>query len=259
MEITATIDGRVNTTTKASIRRYLKLEDADCINSLPNTEIFEQLALMGYAFDYDKLTFQKGHFSPQWRFLIYTILHCLSPKKTASKQFSSNIATAIICLATNRTFNFSKMIFEGMLKNLNNRSKFLMYPRFIQIFLNKHKRHLLPHKRTYVALTLAQKLFGNMRMVSKGYTRVDILLFPTMLTAPELSPSKITSSPSLSPQTHPSTSQQPHTPPFMQTIHDTEEPATIPHDLFQLRVQSLGDDEGNLTLNELTILYTTLS
>ncbi|GJT05816.1 hypothetical protein Tco_0840278 [Tanacetum coccineum] len=45
----------------------------------------------------------------------------------------------------------------------------------------------------------------------------------------------------------------------MQTIHDTEEPATIPHDSSQPRVQSLGSDEGTLTLNELTILCTTLS
>ncbi|GJX40360.1 hypothetical protein Tco_0255350 [Tanacetum coccineum] len=181
------------------------------------------------------------------------------PKKTAWEQFSSNIATAIICLATNRTFNFSKMIFEGRVKNLDNRSKFLRYPRFIQIFLNKHKRHILPHKRTYVAPTLTQKLFSNMRRVSKGYTGVNIPLFPTMLTAPESSPSRITSSPSLSPQTHPSTSQQPPTPPFMQTIHDAEEPATMPHDSSQPRVQSLGSDEGSLTLNELTVLCTTLS
>ncbi|GJS61542.1 hypothetical protein Tco_0656326 [Tanacetum coccineum] len=56
----------------------------------------------------------KGHFSSQWKFFIHTILHCLSPKKTAWEQFSSNIATAIICLATNRTFNFSNLIFEAM-------------------------------------------------------------------------------------------------------------------------------------------------
>ncbi|GKA27590.1 hypothetical protein Tco_0713758 [Tanacetum coccineum] len=83
VEITATIDGQLKTITEASLRRHLKLEDADGISSLPNTKIFEQLALMGYASDSDKLTFQKGHFSPQWRFLIHTILHCLSPKKTA--------------------------------------------------------------------------------------------------------------------------------------------------------------------------------
>ncbi|GJW50435.1 hypothetical protein Tco_0091786 [Tanacetum coccineum] len=181
MEITATIDGRVKTVTEASIRRHLKLEDSDGISTLPNTEIFEQLALMRYVSNSDRLTFQKGHFSPQWRFLIHTILHCLSAKKTAWDQFSSNIATAIICLATNRTFNFSKLIFDGMVKNLDNQSKFLMYPRFIQIFLNKHKRQLLPHKRTYIAPTLTQKLFGNMRRISKGYNGVDIPLFPTML------------------------------------------------------------------------------
>ncbi|GKF23583.1 hypothetical protein Tco_0075905, partial [Tanacetum coccineum] len=47
MEITATIDGRVKTVTEASIRRHLKLEDSDGIITLPNTKIFEQLALLG--------------------------------------------------------------------------------------------------------------------------------------------------------------------------------------------------------------------
>ncbi|GJT78888.1 hypothetical protein Tco_1045613 [Tanacetum coccineum] len=78
MEITAIIDGRVKNVTEASIRRYLKLEDSDCISTLPNTKIFEQLALMGYVSNSDRLTFQKGHFSPQWRFLIHTILHGLT-------------------------------------------------------------------------------------------------------------------------------------------------------------------------------------
>ncbi|GKD91885.1 hypothetical protein Tco_1371722, partial [Tanacetum coccineum] len=83
VQITAIIDGKVKLVSEASIRRHLKLEDSDGINSLPNTEIFEQLALMGYVSNFDKLTFQKDHFSPQWRFLIHTILHCLSPKNTA--------------------------------------------------------------------------------------------------------------------------------------------------------------------------------
>ncbi|GJT53408.1 hypothetical protein Tco_0988462 [Tanacetum coccineum] len=89
------------------------------------------------------------------------------------EQFSGNTATAINLLQQQIDFTFSKMIFEGMLKNLDSRSKFLMYPRFSQIFLNKHKRHLLPHKRTYVAPTLTQKLFSNMRRVSKGYTEAS--------------------------------------------------------------------------------------
>ncbi|GJW25900.1 putative ribonuclease H-like domain-containing protein [Tanacetum coccineum] len=47
VEITATIDGQLKTITEASLRRHLKLEDADGISSLPNYEIFVQLALMG--------------------------------------------------------------------------------------------------------------------------------------------------------------------------------------------------------------------
>nr|GEW52077.1 hypothetical protein [Tanacetum cinerariifolium] len=40
-------DGKVKLVSKASIRRHLKLEDSDGISTFPNTEIFEQLALMG--------------------------------------------------------------------------------------------------------------------------------------------------------------------------------------------------------------------
>ncbi|GJS39511.1 hypothetical protein Tco_0564554 [Tanacetum coccineum] len=62
MEIIATIDGRVKTVTEASIKRHLKLEDSDGISTLPNTKILEQLALIGYVSNSDRLTFQKGTF-----------------------------------------------------------------------------------------------------------------------------------------------------------------------------------------------------
>ncbi|GJZ39910.1 putative ribonuclease H-like domain-containing protein [Tanacetum coccineum] len=83
VELIASIDGQEKTITKASLRRHLKLVDSYRLTYLLNSETFEQLALIGYETDYDKLTFQKGNFSPRWRFLIHTILHCLSPKKTA--------------------------------------------------------------------------------------------------------------------------------------------------------------------------------
>ncbi|GJX18430.1 hypothetical protein Tco_0221107 [Tanacetum coccineum] len=46
VELTATIDGQVKTITEASLRRHLKLEDNGGVTILPNSEIFEQLALM---------------------------------------------------------------------------------------------------------------------------------------------------------------------------------------------------------------------
>ncbi|GJT80414.1 putative ribonuclease H-like domain-containing protein [Tanacetum coccineum] len=57
MEITATIDGKVKVVSEASIRRHLKLEDSDGISTLPTSEIFEQLALMGCGTKSDKLNF----------------------------------------------------------------------------------------------------------------------------------------------------------------------------------------------------------
>ncbi|GJR83553.1 hypothetical protein Tco_0154338 [Tanacetum coccineum] len=43
----------------------------------------ELLTLMGYEKLSQKLTFFKAFFSPQWKFLIHTVLQCLSPKTTA--------------------------------------------------------------------------------------------------------------------------------------------------------------------------------
>nr|GEV28647.1 hypothetical protein [Tanacetum cinerariifolium] len=46
------------------------------------------------------------------------------------------MAFAIICLATNQKFNFSKYIFNNMVKHLDGGVKFTMYPRFVQVFLD---------------------------------------------------------------------------------------------------------------------------
>nr|GEX13574.1 putative ribonuclease H-like domain-containing protein [Tanacetum cinerariifolium] len=129
--ILATVDGKLRTIYESSIRRNLKLNDEEGISTLPDAELFENLVLMGYNnLPNQKFTFQKGHFSHQWKYLIYTIMQCLSPKSTGFNEFSSNIAIVVICLAMNRVYNFLKMIFDGMVRNVNNKvSKFLMYPR----------------------------------------------------------------------------------------------------------------------------------
>ncbi|GJY58967.1 hypothetical protein Tco_0458859 [Tanacetum coccineum] len=47
VELTATIDGQEKTITEASLKRHLKLEDNCGVTTLPNSEIFKQLALIG--------------------------------------------------------------------------------------------------------------------------------------------------------------------------------------------------------------------
>nr|GEW60835.1 synaptobrevin, longin-like domain protein [Tanacetum cinerariifolium] len=89
--------------------------EASHLSSLPDAELFVNLTLMGYNISPNqKFTFQKGQFSHQWKYLIYTIMQCLSAKNTRFNEFSSNISTALVCLATSRVYNFSKMIFDGM-------------------------------------------------------------------------------------------------------------------------------------------------
>nr|GEW12879.1 synaptobrevin, longin-like domain protein [Tanacetum cinerariifolium] len=114
-KILATIDGNLRTVSEASIRQNLKLNDEAGISSLPDAELFENLTLIGYNVSPNqKFTFQKGQFFHQWKYLIHTIMQCISPKSTGFNEFSSNIDTALVCMATNRVYNFSKMIFDGM-------------------------------------------------------------------------------------------------------------------------------------------------
>nr|GFB68231.1 synaptobrevin, longin-like domain protein [Tanacetum cinerariifolium] len=102
-KILTTVDGKLRTVSESSIRRNLKLNDEASISSLPDAELSENLQLMGYnILPNQKFTFQKGQFSCQWKYLIHTIMQCLSPKSTGFNEFSSNIATALVCLATNR-------------------------------------------------------------------------------------------------------------------------------------------------------------
>ncbi|GJS98882.1 putative ribonuclease H-like domain-containing protein [Tanacetum coccineum] len=113
-QLQALIDKKKMIITESSIRSDLHLEDVEGTDCLPTTTIFEELAKMGYEKPSQKLTFYKAFFSPQWKFLIHTITQSLSAKSTAWNEFSSTMASLIICLATNQKFNLSKYIFDAM-------------------------------------------------------------------------------------------------------------------------------------------------
>ncbi|GJW82751.1 gag/pol polyprotein [Tanacetum coccineum] len=98
-QIHATIDGKTVVISESSVRSDLHFNDEDGITCLTNDAIFENLALTGYESDSNKLSFQKALFSPQWKYLIHTILHCLSSKSTSWNEFSTNIVSIVICLA----------------------------------------------------------------------------------------------------------------------------------------------------------------
>nr|GFA50323.1 ribonuclease H-like domain, reverse transcriptase, RNA-dependent DNA polymerase [Tanacetum cinerariifolium] len=71
---------------------------------------------MGYKKPSTKLTFYKAFFSSQWKFLIHTILQCMSAKRTSWNEFSSSMASAVICLSSGKWFSrVETPLFKGML------------------------------------------------------------------------------------------------------------------------------------------------
>ncbi|GJX30225.1 reverse transcriptase [Tanacetum coccineum] len=151
VQLHALVDGKKIITTESTVRRDLQLEDAEGVDCLANSTIFEQLTLMG-------------------------------SKTTTWNEFSSTMASAIICLATNQKFSFSKYIFESMVRNLDNLSgKFLMYPWFVQVFFDQQIKERPTHKRIYIAPSHTKKIFRNIRRICKGFSGRVTPLFPTMM------------------------------------------------------------------------------
>nr|GEV94708.1 hypothetical protein [Tanacetum cinerariifolium] len=97
------------------IHEILQLDDAEGVVCLPNEEIFVDLAQMRYE------------------------------KPTSWNEFSTAMASVVICLSKGQMFNFSKYIFDSLVRNVDSSSKFYM--------------------------------------VGKGFSRVKTPLFEEMLTA----------------------------------------------------------------------------
>nr|GEY21771.1 hypothetical protein [Tanacetum cinerariifolium] len=157
----------------ASHVRSPELADDGGIADLPIAKIYSGMDNLGYVTE-GKLTFFKNKFSPQWRFLVNTLLHCLSTKSGSWDQFSSPLDVALICLSDGRRFNWSSYIFKGMVSNIGNAKKFLMYPRFLQIILGIETRIT----RQYKVLIFSSKLFANMRL---NFARHPMSLLHAML------------------------------------------------------------------------------
>ncbi|GJY27174.1 uncharacterized mitochondrial protein-like protein [Tanacetum coccineum] len=159
VQLHALVDGKKIIITESTVRRDLQLEDLEGVDCLPNSTIFKQLTLMGL-------------------------------KTTAWNEFSSTMASAITCLATNQKFNFLKYNFKSIIRNLDNLSgKFLMYPR-------------------------------NMRRVGKGFSGRVTPLFQTMVVQNQSELSKGSANPTdphhtpifIQPSTQPQKTQKPKKP-----------------------------------------------
>ncbi|GJT76779.1 putative ribonuclease H-like domain-containing protein [Tanacetum coccineum] len=122
-QIHAIVDAKIVVMSESSVRSDLHFNDEDGITCLTNTAIFENLALMG-------------------------------SKSTSWNEFSTNIASAVICLATGQKFNFSKLIFDE------------------------------PFNDTYETPIHTKKVFTNMKRKGKDFLGRVTSLFASLLAPP---------------------------------------------------------------------------
>ncbi|GJX79459.1 hypothetical protein Tco_0327608 [Tanacetum coccineum] len=150
-QIHAIIDSKAVVVTEASIRSSLLFNDADGTACLTNEAIFQNLALMGYEVQN---------------------LQAEDIQQYASQLSFGNITKV----------NFSKLIFDGMLRNLDNpKKKFLMYPRFLMVFLNNQIELGELFNDVYTAPAYNLKVFSNMSRKGLKFSGKITPLFPNML------------------------------------------------------------------------------
>nr|GEV50190.1 retrovirus-related Pol polyprotein from transposon TNT 1-94 [Tanacetum cinerariifolium] len=135
---------------ESSIRRSLRLDDAEGTSCLTNADIFEGLARMG-------------------------------ARTTSWNEFSSTMASTIIYLASNQKFNFSRYILLSLVKSIEAGVPFFIFPRFVQLIINHQLGDMTHHKEIFDTPLLIKKVFANMKRVGTGFSGKVTPLFDTML------------------------------------------------------------------------------
>nr|GEY18835.1 hypothetical protein [Tanacetum cinerariifolium] len=80
---------------------------------------------------------------------------------------------------------FYKAFFSAMVRNVDSPSKFLMYPRFLQVVMDHQVDDMTSHNTRYTSPALTHKVFPNLTRVGKGFSGVETPLFASMLVQPQ--------------------------------------------------------------------------
>nr|GEY16086.1 hypothetical protein [Tanacetum cinerariifolium] len=204
MRLQAPIDRKKVIITENTIRQALRLNDTAGVDCLPNEEIFVELARMGYEKPSTKLTFYKQFWTSVLIKKSNDVMRLQAPidrkkviitENTIRQALRLNDAAGVDCLpneeifvelarmgyekpSTKLTFykvenSIFQIYFDNMVRNVDSPSKFLMYPRFLQLMINAQVDDLSSYNTKYTSSALTQKVFANMRRIGKGFSGVD--------------------------------------------------------------------------------------
>ncbi|KAL8205540.1 hypothetical protein R6Q57_009091 [Mikania cordata] len=126
------------------------------------------LVRMGYEGSFPPT--EKKLLHPYWRYLAHVLTQCLSGRKGGYDILNLSMTSCMVALTLGLEFNFSKMIYNELYDNFMGRKKekFLAFPRFIQIIINKRHKNLIPPVGMLVQKKMPYDIFSYMVMNKKG-------------------------------------------------------------------------------------------
>ncbi|KAL8211093.1 hypothetical protein R6Q57_005530 [Mikania cordata] len=113
---------------------------------------------------------EKKLLHPYWRYLAHIVTQCLSGRKKGYDVLNQTLSSCLVALSLGMDFNYSKMIFLDMHSNIKGRRKerFLAFPHFLQIVINKRHPALVPTMGTLGIKRMRDEIFGYMKMNERG-------------------------------------------------------------------------------------------
>nr|GEX37112.1 hypothetical protein [Tanacetum cinerariifolium] len=107
----------------------------------------------------EKVQDSRDEFIQHWRIVgIKRLLSAVEVTAAGYGFYCCTMASAIICLVDNQKFNFSKYIFNNMLKSLEGGVKFYLFPRILQVFLDKQVEGMARNKEMYIISSHNKKI-----------------------------------------------------------------------------------------------------
>ncbi|KAL8223139.1 hypothetical protein R6Q57_020538 [Mikania cordata] len=113
---------------------------------------------------------EKKLLHPYWRYLAHVVTQCLSGRKRGYDVLNQTLSSCLVALALGMDFNYSGMIFRDMHANIKGKRKerFLAFPSFLQIIINKQHPTLVPTIGTLGVKKMREDIFGYMKMNKRG-------------------------------------------------------------------------------------------
>ena len=107
---------------------------------------------------------------PYWRFLAHVFLSCISGRRSRADEISQRTTGALVSLVAGVRFNFSKFILDEFVINIraSTRDTFLLYPRFIQVFINIQFPNVRKEGETLDMKSLCPYTVGLIKQNRKG-------------------------------------------------------------------------------------------